>query len=65
MYADFIGSAGRYHKYLSFLGTSKFIGFSELMTLISFCSIFDLCTPLYPSYFLPLASLGNLAKVFS
>ncbi|XP_060202339.1 protein root UVB sensitive 5 isoform X2 [Lycium barbarum] len=25
-------------------------------------SIFDLCTPLYPSYFLPLASLGNLAK---
>ncbi|XP_059667981.1 protein root UVB sensitive 5 isoform X2 [Cornus florida] len=25
-------------------------------------SIFDLCTPLYPSYFLPLASLGNLTK---
>ncbi|KAD3067628.1 hypothetical protein E3N88_35508 [Mikania micrantha] len=25
-------------------------------------SIFDLCTPLYPAYFLPLASLGNLAK---
>ncbi|XP_015086265.1 protein root UVB sensitive 5 [Solanum pennellii] len=25
-------------------------------------SIFDLCTPLYPYYFLPLASLGNLAK---
>ncbi|PWA96909.1 hypothetical protein CTI12_AA004670 [Artemisia annua] len=24
--------------------------------------IFDLCTPLYPAYFLPLASLGNLAK---
>ncbi|CAI9262224.1 unnamed protein product [Lactuca saligna] len=26
------------------------------------CSIFDLTTPLYPAYFLPLASLGNLAK---
>ncbi|XP_031104188.1 protein root UVB sensitive 5 isoform X1 [Ipomoea triloba] len=25
-------------------------------------SIFDLSTPLYPAYFLPLASLGNLAK---
>ncbi|KAI3781608.1 hypothetical protein L2E82_11626 [Cichorium intybus] len=25
-------------------------------------SIFDLTTPLYPAYFLPLASLGNLAK---
>ncbi|KAM0865136.1 hypothetical protein ACQ4PT_043478 [Festuca glaucescens] len=25
-------------------------------------SIFDLTTPLYPGYFLPLASLGNLAK---
>ncbi|CAI9097307.1 OLC1v1033698C1 [Oldenlandia corymbosa var. corymbosa] len=25
-------------------------------------SIFDLTTPLYPSYFLPLASMGNLAK---
>ncbi|XP_022966620.1 protein root UVB sensitive 5 isoform X1 [Cucurbita maxima] len=25
-------------------------------------SIFDLATPLYPSYFLPLASLGNLTK---
>ncbi|KAJ0640472.1 putative Root UVB sensitive family [Helianthus annuus] len=25
-------------------------------------SIFDLCTPLYPAYFLPLASLGNLTK---
>ncbi|GER55807.1 hypothetical protein STAS_33498 [Striga asiatica] len=25
-------------------------------------SIFDLSTPLYPGYFLPLASLGNLAK---
>ncbi|XP_076882570.1 protein root UVB sensitive 5 isoform X3 [Bidens hawaiensis] len=25
-------------------------------------SIFDLCTPIYPAYFLPLASLGNLAK---
>ncbi|KAK1271143.1 hypothetical protein QJS04_geneDACA007531 [Acorus gramineus] len=25
-------------------------------------SIFELCTPLYPVYFLPLASLGNLAK---
>ncbi|XP_022151586.1 protein root UVB sensitive 5 isoform X2 [Momordica charantia] len=25
-------------------------------------SIFDLATPLYPNYFLPLASLGNLAK---
>ncbi|KAL3536515.1 hypothetical protein ACH5RR_004976 [Cinchona calisaya] len=25
-------------------------------------SIFDLATPLYPAYFLPLASLGNLAK---
>ena len=27
------------------------------------CSIFDLSTQLYPAYFLPLASLGNLAKV--
>ncbi|KAK3163846.1 hypothetical protein QOZ80_1AG0009110 [Eleusine coracana subsp. coracana] len=27
-------------------------------------SIFELITPLYPGYFLPLASLGNLAKVF-
>ncbi|WVZ72192.1 hypothetical protein U9M48_020691 [Paspalum notatum var. saurae] len=27
-------------------------------------SIFELMTPLYPGYFLPLASLGNLAKVF-
>ncbi|KAL7611478.1 protein root UVB sensitive 5-like [Lactuca sativa] len=27
-------------------------------------SIFDLTTPLYPAYFLPLASLGNLAKVY-
>ncbi|XP_024030029.1 protein root UVB sensitive 5 isoform X2 [Morus notabilis] len=25
-------------------------------------SIFDLATPLYPAYFLPLASIGNLAK---
>uniref|UniRef100_A0A0D9Y324 Protein root UVB sensitive/RUS domain-containing protein n=1 Tax=Oryza glumipatula TaxID=40148 RepID=A0A0D9Y324_9ORYZ len=25
-------------------------------------SIFELITPLYPGYFLPLASLGNLAK---
>lgn len=30
----------------------------------SLCSIFDLMTPLYPAYFLPLASLGNLTKVF-
>ena len=27
------------------------------------CSIFELSTQLYPAYFLPLASLGNLAKV--
>lgn len=27
------------------------------------CSIFDLTTQLYPAYFLPLASLGNLTKV--
>ncbi|CAL4977725.1 unnamed protein product [Urochloa decumbens] len=27
-------------------------------------SIFELATPLYPGYFLPLASLGNLAKIF-
>ncbi|KAL9683889.1 hypothetical protein QQ045_021316 [Rhodiola kirilowii] len=29
---------------------------------LTLCSIFDLTTPLYPAYFLPLASLGNLAK---
>ncbi|KAK4742573.1 hypothetical protein SAY87_000574 [Trapa incisa] len=28
-------------------------------------SIFDLSTQLYPAYFLPLASLGNLAKAFA
>ncbi|KAK9291085.1 hypothetical protein L1049_009272 [Liquidambar formosana] len=28
-------------------------------------SIFDLSTPLYPAYFLPLASLGNLAKALA
>ncbi|CAM8927287.1 unnamed protein product [Rhodiola kirilowii] len=30
--------------------------------LFPFFCIFDLTTPLYPAYFLPLASLGNLAK---
>ncbi|KAK4480938.1 hypothetical protein RD792_011796, partial [Penstemon davidsonii] len=48
-----------------------FRSFSEYMfvtdalfeeNIILFCSIFDLSTQLYPAYFLPLASLGNLAK---
>ncbi|KAL0347428.1 UNVERIFIED_CONTAM: putative envelope ADP,ATP carrier protein, chloroplastic [Sesamum calycinum] len=33
-----------------------------LKNIIFCCSIFDLSTQLYPAYFLPLASLGNLAK---
>lgn len=67
MYADFIGSAGRFH-FFSTLFDNRILDFTIkiVKSLIGslLCSVFDLATPLYPSYFLPLASLGNLTKVF-
>lgn len=63
MYADFIGSAGRYCLLYptSVIWISNFGCYEK--TMLNLCSIFDLTTQLYPAYFLPLASLGNLAKV--
>lgn len=65
LYADFIGSFGR----LSFSAFFKEVCACDCLALwyqcyaIFCCSIFDLSTQLYPAFFLPLASVGNLAKV--
>ncbi|XP_012701995.1 protein root UVB sensitive 5 isoform X3 [Setaria italica] len=46
---------------LKAVGVGSFTGTSAAASAAAI-SIFELMTPLYPGYFLPLASLGNLAK---
>lgn len=59
LYADFIGSTGRFDSDVLVEHSCCICdGF-----IVFYCSIFDLSTQLYPAYFLPLASVGNLAKV--
>ncbi|XP_020102494.1 protein root UVB sensitive 5 isoform X11 [Ananas comosus] len=47
---------------LKAVGVGSFAG-STAAASAAAISIFELITPLYPAYFLPLASLGNLAKM--
>ncbi|KAI3474203.1 hypothetical protein Pfo_028991 [Paulownia fortunei] len=62
LYADFIGSTGRFDSYVLEGKLVFVIGVFCDENIIFCCSIFDLSTQLYPAYFLQLASLGNLAK---